>query len=206
MTRPTSNSFELESSHIIHGTCWLIFAVGMVVLDLTQVTVFMLVLFVRLFMNVRCVLLDVFWAVLALCNHELPGGLPAFHPCIVTSRLSHQQRSSFAIQGVGRVRIPKELWQEDLENVDHVKHGRPGLVDNIKADRTGSRDWSAVPALGGRSDALFVYVGMENPVHESNGGRFVWVLVWQLHVDFPPAIRKWCCKAVSANGFCSAGC
>ncbi len=47
----------------------------------------------------------------------------------------HVQRCSFCIQWVCGVRIEKQLRQEYVENVDKIKHRRPGLIDNIEADR-----------------------------------------------------------------------
>ena len=62
---------------------------------------------------------------------------------IVALGLAHQQRGRLAVERVRRVGIPQELGQEDLENVDHIKHRRPGLVDHVQADGTGP----IVPAL-----------------------------------------------------------
>ena len=42
--------------------------------------------------------------------------------CVITLRFSHQQRRSFPVQGVCRVRVSQQLWQEDLEDIDHVEH------------------------------------------------------------------------------------
>lgn len=50
---------------------------------------------------------------------------------IVALGLSYQQGSGLSVQGVGRVRITKELREEDLEDVDHIEHGRPSLVDDV---------------------------------------------------------------------------
>ena len=54
---------------------------------------------------------------------------------VVALRLPHQQRGRLSIQRIGGVRVAQELGQEDLENVDHVEHGRPGLVDDVQAHR-----------------------------------------------------------------------
>lgn len=43
--------------------------------------------------------------------------------CIVALGFSDQEGSGLAVERIGRVRISEELWQEDLEDVDHVKHG-----------------------------------------------------------------------------------
>lgn len=52
--------------------------------------------------------------------------------------LAHQERSSFAVQRIGGVRVAEELGQKDFEDVDHVEHGRPCLVDDVQADRAGT--------------------------------------------------------------------
>lgn len=51
----------------------------------------------------------------------------------VAFRLSHHQSCRLAIERVLRVRIPQQLGEEDFEDVDHVEHGRPCLVDNVEA-------------------------------------------------------------------------
>lgn len=56
---------------------------------------------------------------------------------IIRFLIPHQQRRGLSIQRVRGVRVPQELWEEDLEDVDHVEHGRPGLVDDVEADRAG---------------------------------------------------------------------
>jgi hypothetical protein len=60
------------------------------------------------------------------------------HLRLVTLGFSHEQGRRLAIQRVGRVWVAEELGKEDLEDIDHVEHGRPGLVDDIEADRAGS--------------------------------------------------------------------
>ena len=57
---------------------------------------------------------------------------------IIALSIAHQQRRRFAVQRVGRVRVAQQLGQEDLEDVDHVEHGRPGLVDDVEADGAGA--------------------------------------------------------------------
>ena len=57
--------------------------------------------------------------------------LLTFDPLLVALRFSHQQGCCLAIQGICGVRISQELWKEDLEDVDHIKHWRPGLIDHI---------------------------------------------------------------------------
>ena len=48
--------------------------------------------------------------------------------------IPHQQRRGFSVQRVGGVRVAEELWEEDFEDVDHVEHWGPGLVDDVEAD------------------------------------------------------------------------
>jgi hypothetical protein len=73
------------------------------------------------------------------------------------------------------------LWQEDLEDVDHVVHWRPGLVDDVEAD--GARQ--------------FVDVGVEDAVYEADAWALVGVLVWELDVDFPEAAFEGGCRRLA---------
>jgi hypothetical protein len=59
---------------------------------------------------------------------------------VVALGFSHEQRRSFAVQGVCGVGVSEELREEDFEDVDHVVHGRPGLVDDVEADGAGAVD------------------------------------------------------------------
>lgn len=43
----------------------------------------------------------------------------------------------------------------------------------------------------------FIDVGMEYTVDKSNTWTLVWVLIWQLYVDFPETTGKWRCIMVS---------
>ncbi len=52
---------------------------------------------------------------------------------IATLGLTHQQRGRLAVQRIRQVGVPEELGEEDLEDVDHIKHRRPRLVDDIQA-------------------------------------------------------------------------
>jgi len=56
---------------------------------------------------------------------------------IVARGISHEEGGGLTVEGVGRVRVAEKLREEDLEDVDHVKHGRPGLIDNIEAHGPG---------------------------------------------------------------------
>lgn len=58
-----------------------------------------------------------------------------------------------------------------------------------------------------RGSGQLINVWMEDLVHETDGGRFVGVLVGQLNVDLPLASGEGCYKNVSIrpskqNGFC----
>ncbi len=53
---------------------------------------------------------------------------------IIAFRLPHQQSGRFTIQGVGRVRVSEQLRKKDFENVDHIIHWRPCLVDHVQAN------------------------------------------------------------------------
>lgn len=55
---------------------------------------------------------------------------------IVALLIPHEKRGSLAVERVGRVRVAQELREENVEDVDHVEHGRPRLVDHVEADRT----------------------------------------------------------------------
>lgn len=55
--------------------------------------------------------------------------------CVVSLGVAHEECCGLAVEGVGGVGVPQELGHEDLENVDHVKHRRPGLVDHVETDR-----------------------------------------------------------------------
>lgn len=64
--------------------------------------------------------------------------VPTFDFDIVAFRFAYQQSGSFTVEGIGGVRISEKLWQEDFEDVDHIKHRRPGLVDHVETDGAGS--------------------------------------------------------------------
>ena len=56
---------------------------------------------------------------------------------IICLWLFHQKRRRLAVQRIRRIGVAQELWEEDFEDVDHVVHGRPCLVDHVKAYRAG---------------------------------------------------------------------
>jgi hypothetical protein len=89
----------------------------------------------------------------------------------VALRLPHQQRRGLAVERISRIRVAQELWQKHLENVDHVVHWRPRLIDDVEADGAGE----------------LVDVGVEDAVYEADARALVGVLVWELDVDFPEA-------------------
>ena len=89
------------------------------------------------------------------------------------------------------------MWQEDFEDVDHVEHGGPGLIDHVEADGPGpgrGNQNGTVELLIGKGLQL-VDVGVEDSIHEANARALVGVLVGQFDVDFPEAALKWCCAS-----------
>jgi hypothetical protein len=108
---------------------------------------------------------------------------PTFDLHIVRLRVLHQQRRSLAIQRIGRIGIAQQLRQEDLEDVDHVVHRRPSLVDHVETDTTRE----------------LVDVGVEDAVDKADAGRLVRVLVGELDVDFPEPAEEGCCRVVFAS-------
>jgi len=74
---------------------------------------------------------------------------------IVAPGLAHQKCGSLSVKRVGWVRVPQQLWEEDLENIDHVEHGRPCLVDNVEADRSRPSEFQALS-----NPSCFAYGGL----------------------------------------------
>lgn len=136
------------------------------------------------------------------------------HLGLVALRLAHHERGRLAVQRVGGVRVAQELREEDFENVDHVVHGRPGLVDDVEAHGAGSVvraeeyqlcSWSVLGRVCGVSaqvpksqrtsrreeeremDVHLIDVRMEYPVHKPNARTLIGVLVGQLDVYLPQA-------------------
>jgi hypothetical protein len=62
---------------------------------------------------------------------------PTFDLDVVRFWILHQQRSGLAIQRVSRIGVSQQLWQEDLEDVDHIVHRRPSLVDDVETHAAG---------------------------------------------------------------------
>lgn len=52
---------------------------------------------------------------------------------LVGLRFPHYHRSRLPVERIRRVRVAEELRKKDLEDVDHVVHRRPRLVDHIEA-------------------------------------------------------------------------
>lgn len=77
-------------------------------------------------------------AVQLRCNHFSFMSSLTLHLGLVVLGIPQQQGGGLAVERVGRVRIAQELREEHLEDVDHVVHGRPGLVDDIEADGAGA--------------------------------------------------------------------
>lgn len=97
---------------------------------------------------------------------------------LVILGLPHQQRRRLSVQRIARIRVAQQLRQEDFEDVDHIEHRRPGLVDHVQADR--SRQLVNV-----RMEDLFLWYqghslrceGETNLVHKTDRGRLVGVLI-----------------------------
>jgi hypothetical protein len=105
---------------------------------------------------------------------------------VVTLGFSHEERGCFAVQRVGRIWVAEELGNEHLEDVDHIVHGRPGLVDDIETDRAGPALRSANVSRFCCVDLVyrergpcsqFIDVWVEDAVYEANAGALVGVLV-----------------------------
>jgi hypothetical protein len=47
------------------------------------------------------------------------------------------------------------------------------------------------------SSLQFINVRVEDAIDESDAGAFVWILVWQLNVNFPVATRERCYSPVN---------
>jgi predicted dinucleotide-utilizing enzyme len=97
------------------------------------------------------------------------------------------------------------LWQEDFEDVDHVVHRRPCLVDNVQTDAPAAVcDDQLVPAKEvcnslHRTAAVvlefnvqLVDVWVEDAVHEAYARTLVRILIWQLDVDLPESASERC--------------
>ncbi|KAK6706262.1 hypothetical protein SNK03_010086 [Fusarium graminearum] len=77
-----------------------------------------------------------FWTysgIVSICISSKGLSLHTFDFSIVALGFSYQQGCCFAVERVGRVGVSQKLGEEDLENVDHIKHGRPSLVNDIQA-------------------------------------------------------------------------
>lgn len=131
--------------------------------------------------------------------------LRTFDLDIIALGFPDQQGSSFAIEGIGGVRVSQELRQKDLKNVDHIEHGGPCLVDDVEADRSRPKALVLVhpfPTRPSNLDVEFhsqlIDIGVEDAVDESDAGRLVRVGVGELDVDFPNATLERSCQ-VSAD-------
>jgi hypothetical protein len=128
------------------------------------------------------------------------------HLRIVALRLPHQKSGSFAVQGIGRVGVPKKLRNEDFEDVNHVVHWRPCLVDDVETDRAGTVRVSKIHRKASRIvvarsttgfNSQLIYVGMEYPVDEANTRALIGVLIGQLDMDLPEtALERGCFSSI----------
>jgi hypothetical protein len=123
------------------------------------------------------------------------------HLCIVALRFPHKKRGCFTVQGVRGVWVSQKLREKDFEDIDHIIHGRPCLVDDVEADGAAAIDVSVTkpgvnptpPFECARGhDVQFIDVGMKNPVHEADARTLVRVLIGQLDVDLPRTTFKRC--------------
>ena len=87
---------------------------------------------------------------------------------IVAPGLAHQKRGSLSVERVGWVWVPQQLWEEDLENIDHVEHGRPCLVDNVEADRSRPNEFQALS-----NPSCFAYGGLATTLSLSSSSLFM---------------------------------
>ena len=92
-----------------------------------------------------------------------------FDLSIIARLITHHQRGCFAVERIGWVRIAEELGKEDLEDVDHVVHGRPGLIDDVEADGAGH----------------LIDIRMEYPIHKADTRALIRVLVRKLDMYLP---------------------
>jgi hypothetical protein len=106
--------------------------------------------------------------------------VPTFNLHIVCLRILHQQRRSLSVQRIRRIGVSQQLRQEDLEDVDHVVHRRPSLVDDVETHAAGQ----------------LVDVGVEDAIDKADAWRLVRVLVGELDVDFPETAEEGCCEGV----------
>lgn len=121
-----------------------------------------------------------------------------FHLSLIGLWLPHHQCCCFAIQRIGRIGIAEELRQEDLKDVDHVVHGRPGLVDDVQTDRTraeidlSARETGAAPQ---QSNSQLINVGVEDAVDKANAWALVRILVREFDVNFPMTASEGSCTS-----------
>lgn len=104
---------------------------------------------------------------------------------LVALGLPHHKSCRLSVQRIGWIWIAKKLWKEDLEDVDHVVHWRPRLVDHIQTDAAGE----------------FVDVWVEDAVDETDAWALVGVLIRQFDMDLPEAAEEWCypcCKRLES--------
>jgi hypothetical protein len=128
-------------SKLLHVACWLF-----VIRDETSDRAHFFIRFAflasligsilgRVFEHVFCCTAESI-EVFSPANNWMPQQL-TFDFCLVCRRFTHHQCGSFAIERIGWVGICKQLREKDLEDVDHVVHWRPGLIDDIQTNRSG---------------------------------------------------------------------
>jgi hypothetical protein len=116
----------------------------------------------------------------AFVGSQFPS-MHTFHLGIVALWLSHEKRRCLTVQGICWIWVSQKLWEEDFEDVDHVVHGRPCLVDDIEAHGTGAVEGLASPCYPEwhkyDQDIQFVNVGVEYSVDEADARTLVRILV-----------------------------
>lgn len=81
-----------------------------------------------------------------------------FDPRLIARLIPHQHSRSLSIQWIARIWITEQLWQKDFENVDHVEHWGPSLVDDVETYRsapTPKRHVSFMPSFVASSSSSF---------------------------------------------------
>lgn len=47
-----------------------------------------------------------------------------------------------------------------------------------------------------KGNKQLIYVRVVDPVHEADTRALVWVVIWELDVDFPESAFVWCCASL----------
>jgi hypothetical protein len=137
-----SRSFRFRSSRSVwilldlHMARWFLIAViTPEVLDLAQFPIVLFVVVVVLEVGSGGILGHVLCRTVSSNEHNiLSGGARSkltLDSLLISLGFAHEQSSCLAVEWICWVWVSEQLWEEDFEYVDHVEHGRPGLVDDI---------------------------------------------------------------------------